>query len=311
MVRPAERPVVVVLGSFQMDLIGVAPRMPGPGETLRGERFYTAPGGKGANQAVAAARLGARVRMVGRLGDDLFGPMLLDNLRDHGIDVSRVAIDPEHRSGVSMILIDSQKENYIVAAYGANLACDDEQVRAVESALDGADSLLLQLEIPFEVSLAAARAAKTRGVRVIWDPAPATDLPADAYSAMDIVTPNQIEAAALTGIDVTDATSGLQAAGTLVERGAAVAVVKMAEQGACYASPQGSGYVPPYRAEAVDTVAAGDAFGGALVVALGEGKGLEDAVRYGGAAGALAVTKPGAQDAMPSREEVEALLSAA
>ena len=130
MVRPAERPVVVVLGSFQMDLIGVAPRMPGPGETLRGERFYTAPGGKGANQAVAAARLGARVRMVGRLGDDLFGPM---------------------------ILIDSQKENYIVAAYGANLACDDEQVRAVESALDGADSLLLQLEIPFEVSLAVTK----------------------------------------------------------------------------------------------------------------------------------------------------------
>ena len=304
-------PIIVVLGASQMDLIGIAPRLPAPGETLVGERFYTAPGGKGANQAVAAARLGAHVRMVGRVGNDVFGPMLLDNLRSHGVDVDGVATDGAHPSGVSVILMDAHRQNHIVAVYGANVECDGDQLLTAESALAGADSLLLQMEIPFDVSLAAAKAARQRGVRVIWDPAPATDIPPDAYPPMDIITPNQTEAAALTGTPATDVASGLGAAEALLERGAAVAVVKMGELGVCYMSRDGSGHVPPYRVEVVDTVAAGDAFGGALAVALAEGTSLDEAVRYGAAAGALAVTKPGAQDAMPGREEVEALLSQA
>ena len=309
MATPVKLPNIVVLGASQMDLIGIAPRLPAPGETLTGERFYTAPGGKGANQAVAAARLGARVRMVGRVGSDVFGPMLTDNLRSHGVDVSGVATDTEHPSGVSIILLDAERQNHIVAIYGANLFCDDDQLRAVQSALEGADYLLLQMSIPLHVSLEAARAAKQRGVRVIWDPAPAGEIPADAYPAMDMITPNQTEAAVLTGVQVTDIASGLTAAEALVQRGAAVAVVKMGELGACYTSHDGSGHVPPFKVEAVDTVAAGDAFGGALAVALAEGKGLEEAVRYGAAAGALAVTRPGAQEAMPGRREVEALIA--
>ena len=302
--------VVVVLGGINMDLIGAAPRLPAPGETVRGERFYTAPGGKGANQAVAAARLGARVRMVGRVGNDMFGPGLLDGLRGYGIDVSGVAVDPERASGIALILLDSQKQNHIVAIYGANMACDDDQLRAVETALHGADSLLLQHEVPIEVSAAAARAARKRGVRVIWDPAPAGEIPPAAFADLDIITPNQTEAEYLTGVSVADVDSARVAAGVLLERGAAVAVVKLGEMGVYFASDGSGGHVASYRVDVVDTIAAGDGFAGALAVALAEGLGLEDAVRYGAAAGALAVTRPGAQEAMPGRDEVEALLSA-
>ena len=305
----ATPPTVVVLGGINMDLIGVAPKIPMRGETVIGERFYTTPGGKGANQAVAAANLGARVRMVGRVGADTFGPTLLADLRGCGIDVQGVAEDPHNPSGIAMILLDAERQNHIVAIYGANAACDGAQLEAVKRALDGADSLLLQLEIPFEVSLAAAQYARSRGVRVIWDPAPARELPRDIYAAVDILTPNQIEATFLSGIEVTDTSSAQAAAQALLSRGVPVAVVKMGEQGVYFAAQSGGGHVPPFAVEAVDTIAAGDAFGAALAVALSEGKALPDAVRYGAAAGALAVTRPGAQEAMPARHEVEAMLS--
>ena len=309
MSHPHSPPTVVVLGGINMDLIGTAARLPAPGETIRGESFYTTPGGKGANQAVAAARLGARVRMVGRVGDDVFGPMLLDALRSDGVDVEGVAVDPSHPSGVAMILLDSQKENYIVAVYGANMECDDDQVRAVESALGGADALLLQLEVPYEVSLAAARAAQEASVRVIWDPAPASDLPPEAYRAMDVVTPNQVEAEALTGIEVRDIQSARAAAEELLSRGPAAAVVKMGELGAYYCSREESGHVPAFAVEAIDTVAGGDAFAAGLAVSLAEGSELVRSVLYASAAGALAVTRLGAQDAMPERGEVETLVA--
>lgn len=302
-------PTIVVLGSINMDLNGIAPRLPVPGETVSGERFYTAPGGKGANQAVAAAMLGAEVRMVGRVGSDVFGPMLLDNLRQHGIDVRGVAIDSDHASGIAIILLDAQRQNYIVVINGANMECDRDQLRAAESALEGADSLLLQMEVPFHISLAAARTARERGVRVIWDPAPPVDMSAQAYESLDILTPNQTEAAFLTGIQVTDVASARAAAEALLEQGAAKVVVKLGELGAYYASEDASGHIPPFVVEVVDTVAAGDAFAGGLAVALAEGRNLEQAVRYGTAAGALAVIRPGAQPAMPTRSKVEDLLS--
>ena len=301
-------PTVVVLGSINMDLIGAAPRLPSPGETVLGGGFYTAPGGKGANQAVAAARMGASVRMVGRVGDDLFAPQLLDNLRDAGVDVSGVAEGPDAASGVAMILLDASRENRILVASGANMRCDDTQVDAVKSALDGADALMLQCEIPAAVSLKAARIAKEMGVHVVWDPAPAGAFPPEAYGLVDVLTPNQAEAAALTVIDVTDVASAESAARALVQRGVRAVVVKMGEAGAFYLSDGDSGYVPPFEVQAVDTVAAGDAFGAAMTCALAEGKSLSEAVRSGAAAGALAVTRPGAQDAMPTRADVEALL---
>jgi ribokinase len=309
MSSPAKPPTIVVLGGINMDLIGVAPRLPMPGETVIGERFYTAPGGKGANQAVATARLGADVRMVGRVGKDAFGPELLEGLRGYGIDVSGVAEDPNNASGIAIILLDSRKQNHITAIYGANAACGEAQLDAAKRALDGADALLLQLEIPLEVSLAAARYARARNVTVVWDPAPAIKLPREAYDAVDVLTPNQTEAAFLTGVQVTDASSARSAAEALLAAGVSVAVVKLGEQGVCYTSANDSGYVPPYAVEAVDTIAAGDAFGGALAVALAEGRSLEEAVTYGAAAGALAVTVPGAQEAMPTRRDVERLLA--
>ena len=304
-------PAIVVLGGINMDLIGTAPRLPSPGETAMGEGFYTAPGGKGANQAVAAARMGASVRMVGRVGRDTFGAGLLDNLRACGVDVSGVMEDADAASGVAMVLLDASRQNRIVVIGGANMRCDDAQVDAVASALEGADALMLQCEIPPATSLKAARIAREMGVQVVWDPSPAEGFPPEAYAIVDVLTPNQAEAAALTGIDVTDAASAEAAARAIVERGVRAVVVKMGEAGAFYLSDGEGGYVLPYEVEAVDTVAAGDAFGAAMTCALAEGKPVGEAVRYSAAAGALAVTRPGAQEAMPTRAEVEALLSSA
>ena len=304
-----KRPTVVVLGGMNMDLIGVTPRLPAPGETVMGNHFYTAPGGKGANQAVAAARMGASVRMVGRVGDDVFGPPMLDDLRGYGIDTTGISVDPDHASGIAMILLDAQRQNYIIAIYGANMQCGEPELAAVERALDGADALMLQLETPYETSLRAAQMANEMGVTVVWDPAPPLGLPAEAFAALDIVTPNQTEAESLTGIPVSSVESAHAAAAALLDAGASIAIVKLGEEGACYATAEGRGHVASHEVEASDTVAAGDAFGGAFTVALGEGRSVAEAARYGTAAGALAVTKPGAQEAMPSRAEVEALLA--
>ena len=302
------RPRIVVLGGINIDLIALAPRVPGPGETIPGDDFYTTPGGKGGNQAVAAARLGAEVSMIGRVGGDIFGPGLLDDLRKDGVDVSGVAVDPDRASGVAFILLDSDRQNRIVAVYGANAACDEEQLRAACLAMDGADTLLLQQETDVELSLAAAEYARAKGVRVVWDPAPVRDLPVEAYSNVDILTPNQTEVRPLCGIEVVDIDSAKRAAVALVEKGIPTAIVKLGELGSCYATANGSGHVPSFVVDPVDTVAAGDAFGAGVAVALGEGVPLEEAVRFGCAAGALAVTRAGAQAAMPYRAEVEALL---
>ena len=302
-------PRIVVLGGINMDLIGVTARMPAPGETVAGERFYTAPGGKGANQAVAAARLGAQVSMVGRVGDDEFGPPMIADLRTHGVEVGGIAVDPVNSSGIAIILLDSDRQNHIIAIYGANAACDETQLRAAVEAMEGADVLMLQLETPAEVSLAAAQHARSIGVRVIWDPAPAVGMPDGAYESLDVLTPNQGEAGGLTGINVIDLDSAREAADTFLARGVPAVVVKLGQQGVYYAGRGERGHVPAFRVDAVDTIAAGDAFGSALAVAWSEGRGMGDAVRFGAAAGALAVTKPGAQEAMPSRSEVEALLA--
>jgi ribokinase len=189
------------------------------------------------------------------------------------------------------------------------MACDGSQLEAAKRALEGADALMLQLEIPMDVSLAAAQHAKSKGIRVIWDPAPAAELPPEAFRAADVMTPNQTEAAVLTGIEVTDIDSARAAARALLEKGVSVAVVKMGENGVFFATKEESAYVPPYRVDVVDTVAAGDAFGAGLSLALAEGKSLHEAVKYGAAAGAMAITRRGAQPAMPSHQDVDALLA--
>ncbi len=305
----ADRPTIVVFGSINMDLVCSASRMPAPGETILGTEFRTTPGGKGANQAVAAARLGATVRMVGRVGADSFGPTLIAGLQSNGVDVAGIQTDFDNSSGIATILLDAAKQNYIVAVYGANMACDDMQLDALDVALVGADALLLQLETPLPVTLAAANRARPMGALVIWDPAPARDLPSEVFEASDVMTPNQIEAELLTSVRVTDAASAEAAADELLKRGVGTAVVKLGAAGAYYASESARGLVQPFEVEAVDTIAAGDAFGGALGVALARGQSVEDAIRYGCAAGALAVTKSGAQEAMPIHDEVAELLT--
>ncbi|MBM3948281.1 MAG: ribokinase [SAR202 cluster bacterium] len=292
-----------------MNFIGLTQRVPQPGETVTGERFYTAPGGKGANQAVAASRMGGPVRMVGRVGRDTFGPALLEGLRRDGIDVSGIAEDPDNPSGIAIILLDGKRQNYIVQVRGANLHCDATQLQAAKAAMRGARALMIQLELPFSVTLEAARHAKANGVLVVWDPAPPMEPVKTAYRAVDVLTPNQNEAQFLTGIEVTGPETARKAAEALVAAGVSMVVVKLAEQGACYASKREQGYVQGFKVDVVDTIGAGDAFGGALTVALAEGRPVSEAVRWGCAAGALAVTKPGAQGAMPMRAEVEALLA--
>lgn len=304
----ASRPKIIVLGSINMDLVAVAPSLPTPGETVMGSDFVTLPGGKGANQAVAAARLGADVHMIGRVGEDVFGPMLVENLEASGVDVSDVVTTHGMSSGIAVILLDEGRENYIVGIYGANMACDDVQVEAVSRALEGADALLLQMEIPLDVSLEAARIARRMGVRVIYDPAPPSEIPLSCYEVFDIIAPNQSEAEVLTGVAVEGIESAYEAVRVLRDRGTRVALIKLGEQGVVYSADQSFGHVPAFEVDAVDTVAAGDGFAGALAVALAEGQPLEYALRFASAAGALVVTKRGAQDAMPDRAEVERLL---
>lgn len=299
---------VVVFGSINMDLVVRAPRLPLKGETLTGHTFYTAPGGKGANQAVAAARLGIPTRLVGRVGGDVFGGPLVESLRSNGVDVSGVMTDPGQPSGVAVIAVDDAAENAIIIVPGANGAVGDEDVTRLQSALAEARVLLLQLEVPLDAVLAAARAARERGATIILDPAPARPLPDQLYALCDVITPNEVEAAMLVGFPISDENSAQRAAKILLERGARQAVIKMGSQGAFWSNGAVSAFLPAHKVQAVDTVAAGDAFNGALAAALAEGRPFEEALRWGMAAGALSTTKPGAQPSMPRREAMREMM---
>ena len=291
-----------------MDLVTVSRRSPQPGETVVGDRFLTCPGGKGANQAVAAARMGARVSMVGRVGGDSFGGELLGHLRSAGVDVAGIEVDSGASSGIAVINIDSSAQNRIVQVLGANATCGPAEVSRVVEAMEHASVLMLQLEAPLEASLEAARAAFSMGRTVVLDPGPARPLPDEMYACCSYITPNETEAQALVGFPVVDSASAETAAARLLERGAGCAIVTMGSLGAYYSDGSTSRHLPAHPVDPVDTVAAGDAFNGALAAALAEGAGPEEAVERAMAAGALAVTRHGAQDSMPHRAEVEAFL---
>jgi len=301
-------PKIIVLGGINMDLATFSPRFPEPGETVVGTRFITYSGGKGANQAVAAARMDASAVMVGRVGGDPFGPQLLDGLSSAGVDVSGISVSPEESSGIAVIAIDDSAQNRITQILGANNTCGPAEADAVRRALPGASALLLQLEVSPQLSLEVARDAKALGVTVILDPGPVRPLPDGFLSLCDIITPNETEAQALVGFPVTGPESAARAAAVLLERGAGTVVVKLGAQGAYFASQDGCGTVLPFQVDAVDSVAAGDAFNGALAVSLAEGKVLQESVTVASAAGALAVTRTGAQDSMPMRQQVEELM---
>ena len=291
-----------------MDLVTFAPRFPRPGETVVGNSFLTYAGGKGANQAVAVSRMGARSAMVGRVGEDIFGPQLLDGLTTAGVDITGVGINPNEMSGIAVIGIDETAQNCITQILGANDTCGPAEAAEVKHRLPSAAALLLQLEVSIDLSLEVAREAKTLGVMVMLDPGPVRPVPKELLNLCDVITPNETEAQALVNFPVTGPESAAEAALVLLDMGIGTVVVKLGAQGAYFANSFIGGLVLPFDVAAMDSVAAGDAFNGALAVSLTEGKDLREAVTIACAAGALSVTKTGAQDSMPERELVEELV---
>ena len=296
---------IAVVGSLNMDLVVRVPHMPIHGETVIGSDFRTIPGGKGANQAVAAARLGAEVTMIGRVGDDDFGRAQLRNLGELAIDTTHVTVDPEAATGIALITLDASGQNSIVLAPGANMRLTEEDINAAQGAIIQSDVLVLQLESPLEVVAYAIDIAHAEGVKVILNPAPAQPLPKETLARLDYLIPNESETALLTGIEVADVNSAKEAAERLREEGVGTVILTLGARGAFSVSAEESVHVPGYNVEVVDTTAAGDAFVGGLAMALAQGQNLAKAVRYANAAGALAVTRLGAQPSLPTHQEVE------
>jgi ribokinase len=303
-------PRIVVVGSSNTDLVVRAPALPGPGETVLGSAFLVAPGGKGANQAVAAARLGARVTLVARLGVDEFGDRTLAALERESIDTTFVTRDAEAASGVALIVVSESGENAIAVAPGANMRLTAADVDRAAPAIREADMLLLQLETPLPTVRHAATLAMKAGVPVILNPAPAAPLAGELLSRVSVLTPNELEAAALTGASSSGVYAARQAALRLHASGVANVVITLGREGALMEGEAGSSQVPGCAVTAVDTTAAGDAFNGALAVALAEGASLGRAVRFANRAAALSITRPGAQPSLPTREAVESFAAA-
>jgi ribokinase len=299
---------ILVLASFNMDLVMRTPRQPQRGETLQGE-FATYLGGKGFNQAIAARRLGADVAVIGRVGDDEFGARFLAALDAEGIDRRHVSVDSVTGTGVASIIVDDSGENAIVQAPQANRKIRAADIDAANSVFEGANAALLQLETSGEAALRFAEAARDAGARVVLNPAPAAPVRAGLLRAVDVILPNEPEAAALTGTEIGSVDDALSAADTLHQSYGAAAVITLSERGAAVVADDLRQHVPAFRVAAIDTVGAGDAFCAALAVALAERASLDEAVRFANAAGALATTKPGAEPSMPQRNDIEALLA--
>ena len=297
---------IIVFGSINIDLVATAHRLPIAGETLLGHDFFQAPGGKGANQAVASTKLSIYTEIVGRVGTH-FGKELIDYLQAAGVK-NNVFVDETVSSGVAIITVDDAGENQIVVIPGANGRVGQEDVERLSQLLPGKQALLLQLEIPIPAVVAAALAAQKAGVKVILDPAPAQALPEELYPLVDILTPNEVEAAQLVGFTVNSQDSAKKAAEVLLQKGVKCAIVKLGAKGVYCATPTESFFTPAFSVKTVDTTAAGDAFNGGLAAALTEGLSLRQAVTWGAAAGALAATKSGAQPSLPDRDTFDKFL---
>jgi ribokinase len=294
---------ILVVGSINMDLVVHTRRHPQPGETVLGGDFLTFPGGKGANQAVSAARAGGKVKMIGRLGTDTFGETLITGLKENGVDTTCVELTPAAASGVALITLDREGQNTIVVASGANGLLSPQDILDYAPVFEGASVLILQLEIPLATVAKAIALAKLYGVKVILNPAPARELPGSLLGQVDYLIPNEHELALLTGIQIISL-----AADALHSLGTGAVIVTLGGNGVLVRSGEKTLRLPAHLIPVVDTVAAGDAFVGALAVALSEGKSLADAAAWGNAAGALAVTRAGAQPSLPWRSEIEEFL---
>jgi ribokinase len=307
MTRRAAR--IAVLGSINMDLVIRCRHLPVPGETVIAHSSAEVPGGKGANQAVAASRLGADVTMIGSVGDDAFASRLLQNLSDEQIDVSQVTQRTQCASGLAVVAVEDAGENLIAVVPGANASVSVEDALRAKQVIRHSDVLLLQLEIPHETVIAAMRLARELKTRVILDPAPATaSFPSQLFD-VDVLCPNQSEAALILDREVRTIDEAKAAAVALNGRGVRHAIVTLGAQGAVLSDGKHTQWIEPFSVDAVDTTAAGDAFAGALAVAWKQAPSLAEAVRFASAAGALAATRAGAQPGMPQLEEVHRLVA--
>jgi ribokinase len=300
---------ILVVGSSNTDMIIKLDRIPRPGETLLGGEFFMAAGGKGANQAVGAARAGGTVTFVARVGRDVFGEQAIAGLVKDGIDVDYIFRDKARASGVALIFVAKDGENSIAVASGANGGLSPADVYKAKRAFAGVRVLVMQLETPLETVQAAAELAHKTGTRVILNPAPARPLPDRLLRRVSIITPNETEAELLTGIRVDDDAAAAKAADRLLDRGVQTVILTLGPRGAFVAAREGRQRVPGFKMKAKDTTAAGDIFNGALAVALAEGKPLYEAVRFANAAAAISVTRIGAQPSAPRRKEIEWLLA--
>jgi ribokinase len=298
------KPKIVVVGSSNTDLVVQVPHFPSPGETVLGDGFIMAHGGKGANQAVAAARLGAQITFVSSLGQDEFGELAMKAYRAEGINTEFIQIDNKAPSGVALILVDPKGENEIAVASGANFTLTAADVEIAEPAIQSADCVLLQLETPLPTVEAAVALARKHEVPVILNPAPARPLPESILQSIDVLTPNETEAEmlGLVGSDQTDI------AANMLRLGIETVVMTMGSRGALLVRDGEQQQIPAFPTSAVDTTAAGDAFNGALAVAIASGRPLKDAVRFANAAGAFAASSPGAQSSLPTLDDVNGLV---
>lgn len=305
----ADRSGVVIVGSVTADVTTFSTRLPARGETILGDEFTLMLGGKGANQAVAAGRSGARTSFVGCVGDDLFHDLVVNGLSDAGVDLAHLRTVPGP-TGIAHIRVDASAQNDIVMVPLANAALSADQIDDALTALAPTTSVLLtQLETPSALTAHITARGREHGMTVILDPAPAAPLLDDVWGNIDIVTPNETEASLLSGVEVVDAATAEEAGRWFLDRGVGAAVITLAGQGSCVVTAEGATVIPPFPVEAVDTTAAGDAYAGYLGAALANGSTLSDAVRLATAAGALAVTKQGASPSLPLRAEVDAFLS--
>ena len=300
---------VTVVGSFMFDLVARAPRRPKTGETLIGDSFGMFIGGKGANQAIAASRLNALVCMVGRLGDDLFGNQFLDKFSDEKINTDFVIQDKNNGTGVGMPLIDASGDNSIVIIPRANTALSAKNINQGYEAIANSDILLLQLEVPIEASHRAAEIAKENSTIVILNPAPAREIPDTFLDLVDILTPNESETEILSGISATTEKEAKEAARILMDKGVETVILTLGSRGSLLLTATVESFFPANQVDVVDTTAAGDAFCGALAASLANGSTIEEAVKTGNAAGALAVTKLGAEPSLPKKADLDRFLA--